>query len=104
MDEVLRELAASEIVVGTRFHATILGLVAGARVLPIMYSDKTKHVLEDIHFDMTDAVDLKRATDDELVAMSPVRDATSFDVHDVIAAAQGQFAALDTYLSTITTS
>lgn len=98
MDEVLRELAASEIVVGTRFHATILGLVAGARVLPIMYSDKTKHVLQDIDFDMADAVDLKRTTDDELAAVSPVRDAVAFDVHDVIAAAQCQFAALDAFL------
>lgn len=98
MDEVLRELAASEIVVGTRFHATILGLVAGARVLPIMYSDKTKHVLTDIGFDMVDAVDLKRTTDDELAAVSPVRDAVAFDVRDVIAAAQGQFAALDAFL------
>lgn len=99
MDEVLRELAASEIVVGARFHATILGLVAGARVLPIMYSEKTRHVLQDIDFDMTDAIDLKHVTDEEFAAISPVRDAVAFDVHDVIAAAQGQFAALNAFLN-----
>lgn len=98
MDEVLRELASSQIVVGTRFHATILGLVAGARVLPIMYSDKTKHVLEDIDFNMANAVDLKCITDKELFAVSPVRDAVTFEVHDVIVAAQGQFTALDGFL------
>ena len=98
MDEVLRELAASEIVIGTRFHATILGLVAGARVLPVMYSDKTKHVLTDMDFKIGGAIDLKRVTDDELFAVSPARDAVAFDVSDVIAAAEGQFAAIDAFL------
>ncbi len=48
--ELLREIAASAYVVGTRFHATVLGLGAGRRVLPVIYSDKTKNMLADAGF------------------------------------------------------
>ena len=43
-------IAQSEFVIATRFHATILAIAAGRPVLPILYSDKTKHVLEDLNF------------------------------------------------------
>lgn len=92
--EVLEELASSEVVVGSRFHATILGLSAGAAVLPVMYSAKTAHVLEDIGFDMGHTIDLK--TDgwkDKPAEMLP--EAICFDVTAQQAGAAGQFAALD---------
>ena len=94
MHEVLEELASSEIVVGSRFHATILGLSAGVAVLPVMYSAKTAHVLEDIGFDMGHAIDLK--TDgwkDKPAELLP--EAICFDVTAQQAGAAGQFAALD---------
>ena len=49
-DEVLAAMASAEGIIATRFHAAILGLVAKRPVLPIVYSDKTLHVLEDIGF------------------------------------------------------
>ena len=33
-----------------QLHATILAIAAGRPVLPIVYSDKTKHVIEDLGF------------------------------------------------------
>lgn len=47
----LQELACSEYVIATRFHGVILAGVAGRPVYPILYSDKTKHVLEDLKFE-----------------------------------------------------
>ncbi len=49
-DELTSAIAASGGVIGTRFHATILAMAAGRPVLPIVYSDKTKYVLEDLGF------------------------------------------------------
>lgn len=48
--ELLQKISVAEYVVASRFHAIILGLVAGKVVYPIIYSDKGKHVLKDIDF------------------------------------------------------
>lgn len=50
-DTLTTAIAQSEFVVATRFHGTILGLAAGRPVLPVIYSDKTLHVLQDLGFD-----------------------------------------------------
>ena len=49
-EELTCAIAESEGVVATRFHALILAMAAGRPVLPIVYSDKTKHILEDVKF------------------------------------------------------
>ncbi len=43
-------MAASDYVIGTRFHAVVLAMAANRPVLPILYSDKTKHLLQDLGF------------------------------------------------------
>lgn len=58
--EMLEELETSEYVIGTRFHSVILGLSAGCKVLPIVYSDKTKYVLEDIAASDIPCIDLRK--------------------------------------------
>lgn len=47
---ILDKISESSFVIATRFHAAILGFAAGKPVLPVVYSDKTSHVLEDIYF------------------------------------------------------
>lgn len=58
---VLETMAESEYILASRFHATILGMAAGRPVFPIIYSDKTKYVLEDMNFqgNYADIRDLK---------------------------------------------
>lgn len=48
--EALNVLADSQIIVGSRFHANILGLVLGKTIIPLSYSKKTNNVLKDIGY------------------------------------------------------
>ncbi len=48
--DIVREFADSELVIGTRFHSVILGLLSECRVLPVIYDLKTANILEDFHF------------------------------------------------------
>lgn len=50
MDQILGLIAESEYVIATRFHAMILGLSAGKKVLPVIYNLKLCTVLEDLSF------------------------------------------------------
>jgi colanic acid/amylovoran biosynthesis protein len=50
LEETLSEIARCEIVIATRFHAMILGLLFSKKVLPMAYSKKTTDVLNDIEF------------------------------------------------------
>lgn len=49
-DELTAAIARSGMVIAARFHAAILAIAAGRPVLPVIYSDKTLHVLEDLGF------------------------------------------------------
>ena len=50
-DEILEALSESEYIIASRFHAAVLGIAAGKPVFPVVYSDKTLHILEDIGFE-----------------------------------------------------
>ncbi len=73
IDETITELNTASIIIGTRFHANVLGLLLGKVIIPIIYNDKTKNLLEDIHFqgkyiDMEhlDQFDIKSLTNKDL--------------------------------------
>lgn len=50
IEEALNVLGDSSIIVGSRFHANILGLVLNKTIIPVIYSDKTVNALNDINF------------------------------------------------------
>jgi colanic acid/amylovoran biosynthesis protein len=57
-DAMVTAIAQSAFVVSTRFHGTVLALAAGRPVLPVVYSDKMLHVLQDMEFAGT-VIDLR---------------------------------------------
>ena len=51
IEEAISELASSKIIIGTRFHANILGLMLNKTIIPIIYNDKTRNLLRDLTFE-----------------------------------------------------
>ena len=48
IEEALNLFTDSSLIVGSRLHANIIGLILGKPIIPFVYSDKTTHILEDI--------------------------------------------------------
>lgn len=87
-DEITGAIAESGGVIATRFHAMILAMAANRPVLPVIYSDKTKHVLEDLGFRGT-VYDLREdsswpAADMNIVSVPAVQTAGHFEKLDQI--------------------
>ena len=61
-DALTKAIAQSNFVIASRFHGVILAMAAGRPVLPVIYSDKTVHVLEDLGFDGP-VIDLRTCRD-----------------------------------------
>lgn len=47
---ILNEMMESKLIIGTRFHSLILGIIMEKNILPISYSIKTDNLLEDLNF------------------------------------------------------
>ena len=50
ISEALQVLGSAKTITGSRFHANILGMVFGKKILPIAYSDKTINILSDMKY------------------------------------------------------
>ncbi|MBM6868107.1 polysaccharide pyruvyl transferase family protein [Collinsella tanakaei] len=97
IEEILSEISMSEIVIGTRFHATVIGLAAGAAVVPIIYSTKTLHVLDDLGFNRRNTIDL---SSDEWLSLdlNTLPDPLTFNVDREKALSKCQFSALSKFI------
>jgi colanic acid/amylovoran biosynthesis protein len=96
VDEAIGHISNCEIVVGTRFHACILGFIFNKKVLPIIYSDKTKNILDDMHFDGP-TLDIRKPNPSELTDFK-IRDLKIFNVDKQVKLAEKQFQELDKIL------
>lgn len=97
LEDALSVLGAANVIVGGRFHATILGLVLGKKVLPMAYSDKTINILNDIGF-KGPVVDM-RDMDSFNVERFDVSELMANDVRAQVSIAEKQFEKLDKVLT-----
>lgn len=97
LDDALSLLARSEIIIASRFHATILGLVFGKKVLPMAYSDKTTDILTDMAFPGT-VVDIRKINEFDPGAFD-FNTIPIMDVAEQRALAETQFQELDKVLA-----
>ena len=95
--EMTEAIAGSGSVIATRFHAAILALAAGRPVLPVLYSDKTLHVLQDLAFAGM-MPDLRDGTDWDVAACRRSLEQQKPMPAETISAAQGHFSKLDRLL------
>lgn len=92
--EAVHLISTASVVIATRFHSMVLGVVFGAQTLPIIYNDKCQHFLEDIEssdcgicLSDLDTYNLEEATYIELERVSELKEKS-----------QEQFAELDKLL------
>lgn len=67
INEAIKELSTSTTIVGTRFHANIIGFLLKKNVIPIVYNNKTRNMLKDLEFEGAyfDLKELKEQNIDE---------------------------------------
>ena len=66
IDAILDEMNHCNILYATRFHAMILGWTMQKKVVPLIYSEKQRHVIEDIDFKGV-VWDLKEELNDRII-------------------------------------
>lgn len=97
LEEALKLIIQSNVIVGTRFHANIIGLLLNKKIIPIGYSKKTENTLRDIKY-MGDIIDIKNMENIDVCEVIDKNIKYEFDVSQCIQDAQGHFEKLDKYL------
>ncbi len=94
LEGILNCIGSAEIVIATRFHAMILGWCMGKKTLPIVYSSKMTHVLEEFKYPnkIINIKELENTYIDELFINY------SFDTYNIINESQKQFLKLDKFV------
>ena len=96
ISEALQVLAGAKTIIGSRFHANILGMVFGKKILPIAYSDKTINILSDMKYPGS-IVDI-RAIDNFDINELDFNNIQVVDISKLKILAEKQFSELDKVL------
>ena len=97
--EALNVIGDSRLIIGSRFHANIIGMVLGKTVIPMYYSDKTKNVIEDMNIDIK-AVDIRDIQNFDINSINDEDLTRVIDVSGLKRDAKNQFNELDKVLLT----
>ena len=95
INEALKRIKSSEIVIATRFHAMILGFVFEKKVMPISYSNKTVNTLKDLNYKGI-IVDINNI--EELDINKIVKNTYKINLEECKVSAERQFLVLDEIL------
>jgi len=90
-------LASAEIIIASRFHAMIVGWLLGKKVLPICYSKKTVHVLEDIQYN-DPYIEINEMKSEDCIYLMHKNSRYNFDFTQTISEAEKQFEKLDRFI------
>ena len=97
IEQALNTLADCQLIVGGRFHANILGLVLGKSILPVLYSDKTLHVLQDMNIEVP-IIDIRKLDEFNVESLTDEQLNKHFNVEEQKKDAQRHFEKLDILL------
>lgn len=98
INEALNIIGKSQIIVASRFHATILGLVMKKTVIPVAYSNKTINVLNDLGF-KGKIFDIRKPNDFDVKKLNDKDFSYKFNVDKYKKEAEGHFKKLDLILN-----
>lgn len=92
----LEKFSEVELLLATRFHAMILGFVYGIKTVPIIYSDKMTHVLNDIDQEVP-SISLQNMSKE--ILLETIAHSKIIDVKNEIRDSQMQFVDVDNLLN-----
>lgn len=100
IDKILQQLSNSELIVASRFHANVLAIKMQTKLVPLVYSEKTTNVLNDLHFngEIIPIECMCQYNLDELVHRCPDGKCESINMNELSKSAERQFYRMEEYL------
>ena len=100
IDKILQQLSNSELIVASRFHANVLAIKMQTKLVPLVYSEKTTNVLNDLHFngEIIPIECMRQYNLDELVHRCPDGKCESINMNELSKSAERQFYRMEEYL------
>ena len=97
IEEALQKIADCDIIIGSRFHANILGILFEKDIIPIAYSDKIINTLSDMNF-KEDIIDIRKIDNFDVNTLKKRKNKYSCDLNFYKKNAERHFEKLDKVL------
>lgn len=98
LDEALKIIDNSKLLVSSRFHGMILGFLYNKHVLPVIYSDKMLNVIKDLKF-RGDYTDIKNIEDFKVESIDFFSNKNKLDIEKAKKNSNNHFLKLDIFLN-----
>ncbi len=96
-DEALEVLGSSNIIIGSRLHANILGMALGKTIIPMIYDKKIANILREVGFDGV-MIDMYDIANFKISSLTYENLNYVCDINKARYDAKNQFKVLDEYL------